>query len=362
MHFDLTTIDTEDFILKDCLFGGEDCVWVFPAKQGLKWTTDTIKLRSSIWRKKDGKLISAGFKKFFNWEESPHIYPAPTDTKGVTFFEKLDGSCLIVSKYNGQLIVRTRRTTVDVHLNSYEIDVLKQKYPKAFEFGGLETADYSLLFEWLSPANCIVIQHPEPDMKLLTIVSHVDYSYWTQLQVDEHAKLLEVGRPQRLELPELTDIVEKVAAWKDIEGGCCYYGKDQHIRKVKSEWYTSLHAFKGQLTYENLVDVYLANNARTFEEFNSFIFETFGYEGHKLAIPLISQLLDAQKNVDGILAGMRNFLTTQCVGLTRKDIAEKVYSSYGYTNRASAVFSILDNKPLSNKLHKKFLIQSQFSK
>ena len=64
-----TLPDPKQFNFKDCVIAGDDCVLVTPKDMGVEWNDDNKIFRSSIWRKSDGKLISAGFKKFVNYFE-----------------------------------------------------------------------------------------------------------------------------------------------------------------------------------------------------------------------------------------------------------------------------------------------------
>lgn len=151
MKKDLSKIDITDFNVQDCTFGGDECVWLFPKLEGVKWRTDNLDQRSSIWRKSDGELVSAGFKKFFNWAQEPDIYPAPNAlTTKINVVEKLDGSCLIVSEWNGELIVRTRRALATTMLNGYEIAVFQKKYPKVFDARRLHKEYRSTILEWMT--------------------------------------------------------------------------------------------------------------------------------------------------------------------------------------------------------------------
>jgi len=95
------------FNIKEGCIAGKKAYLVFPYTLSIPWDRNLLKYRSSIWTE-DMQPISLGFKKFFNLGESSHLIKDPVDdtfkkTK-VTAVEKIDGSCLIVSKYNGELI------------------------------------------------------------------------------------------------------------------------------------------------------------------------------------------------------------------------------------------------------------------
>lgn len=359
MKLNKSLLDPTDFNIKECTFAGDECIWVFPKLEGVKWTEQNDILRSSIWRKSDGELISPGFKKFFNWEQLPNIHPAPTNLhQKIKVVEKLDGSCLIVSKYKGQLITRTRRALTSSLLNGNELEtVLKTKYPKAFDNVFLNSEFITLLFEWVTPTNKIVLAYPEPDLYLTGAIDHRGYVYATQAELDRLANTLGVKRPKYKSYKSIEDMLTDVNGLKGEEGVCVYYGNEQHIRKVKSEWYVTIHNFRNEMNLKNIVDLFLENNKPTFEEFCTLVQNQFDYEGLMQAKSLISQICDARKESDKIVAGMNRFVDG-LKGMSRKDQAAKVLSSYGTTNRADMVFSILDGKELNVKQWKKLLFQT----
>ncbi len=65
MKIDLTTIP-EGLCQDKVIIAGEVCTFVHPPKDFFDWEESNLHLRSSIWNA-EGELISAGFKKFFNF-------------------------------------------------------------------------------------------------------------------------------------------------------------------------------------------------------------------------------------------------------------------------------------------------------
>jgi len=85
-------IDVTNFNIKDCIIAGDECILVTPKDMGVTWTDENKIFRSSIWRKSDRKLVSAGFKKFVNLGEQPEFEPIDDHTD-LEFIRKLDGCC-----------------------------------------------------------------------------------------------------------------------------------------------------------------------------------------------------------------------------------------------------------------------------
>jgi T4 RnlA family RNA ligase len=356
----INDIDNNLFKIKECVFGQDDCLWVSPKLMGVAWDKGNLGFRSSIWRKKDMLPVSLGFRKFFNWEEKPDIYPPPTSLSAkVRCMEKVDGSCLIVSKYKGELIIRTRNALASNHLNGEEIELLKRKYPKAFDNDYLNNEQHSLIFEWTTPSNQIVIAYPEIDIVLLNIVDHRDYSYLTQLNILSASIIMGVRTPIAFTFDSIEDMLKEVEGWEDEEGLCVYYGEQQHIRKIKSNWYLNLHKFKSDCTIDNLMALFIDQGCPDYNSFTQYVTNTFDFECAKMSAAHIAKLCDAYKQVKQIITGMQDFVTNACANLaTRKEQAEKILAAYGDTNRASMLFYLLDgHEDLNKEQYKKLIYQ-----
>ncbi len=364
MKIDLTQIDTEQFIVRTIPYFGENLTLVFPPHIGTKWNKRNLIFRSSVWNE-DGELVSASFKKFFNWGEQPELAYTPFSTTangGVDVIEKVDGSTLIVSKYKGNLIHRTRGTVDATMLdNGLEILELIEKYPDAFNLttDANGTANYSLLFEWVSPNNKIVLNHSEVDMILIGKIRHDDYSMASQKELDTLAESIGVKRPKTYKYSSIKEILTSVPEWKGLEGVCVYCNKGQDIRKLKSEWYLSLHRMKSELSsMDRVIDVFFNVGKPSYVEFHSQLSELYDYELVESSKGFMSIVCDAWKEVDKITQGMESFLTKLKANTkVRREQAEHILSSYGKTNRANFLFCLLDGKDLTDDQLKKLLYQ-----
>ena len=359
MKIDLAGIDRTQFMVHDHQLFGETVHLIQPQHIGTKWTKVNKHLRSVVVNS-NGDLISVGFPKFTNWGENPDNFPTPSTLKGCTVVEKLDGSLLIVSKYKGNYILRTRGTVdATTSSNGYELEEFKSSILSKLQDNN-DTWNYSVLFEWYSPKNKIVITYGDvPCWKLIGFVDHSDCSLATQDMLDLMAKKYDLLRPEVFTFDTVSTLLTSIEKWKDKEGVCVYSNKDQTIHKVKSSWYLTLHHMKSELcNVERVIDVWLEQNRPTYIEFYSFILNTFDYELAEYCKPSISTIADASKIVDDIVKGMENFVLSKLKPLkTRKEQAIQIISAYGNTNRAQFVFSILDGKQLDTKDYKKLMFQ-----
>ena len=352
-------IDHESFMVHEHIISGEVVYLVQPKHIGAKWKNDNLHFRSSVWNY-NGELISASFPKFFNWGEQPDISPVPNSLKNATVVEKLDGSTLAVSKYNGQYILRTRGTVdASTIANGFELELFKEKILSKLQDNN-DTWNYSLLFEWLSPRNVIVLRYSdEPMWKLIGFIDHTDYSLATQDVLDLMAKKYDLLRPEIYTFTDITDMLQIVDKWQDREGVCLYSKNGQTIHKIKAAKYLLLHHLKSELSsLEKIMDVWLDQGMPDYNTFYNYIVTTFDFELAEQIKGTISRIADGKKEVNKIVDGMNSFVNNRLSSLpSRKEQAEQVLSSYSVTNRSAMVFKLLDNRPLGKEEYKKLLFQ-----
>lgn len=354
----INDIESQGFVIKSGTIANEEVYLISPPHMGITWTNDNLIYRSSIWNK-EGKPVSLGWKKFANFGEKPDLFVPPSDLKNTQLLDKLDGSCLIISKYKGELITRTRGTfnarTLD---NGKEIDLLVKKYPNIFDNEFLNSEQYSIICEWLSPINVIVIKYgDEPDLVLTGIINHNDYSYMTQSALDICAKKWSIKRPDYYSFNDINSMMEGVKNLKGKEGLCLYYNNGQNILKVKSAEYLMLHSFKSNCTYDSLIDMYLEWDMPSYNDFYNRILSMFDYECANMARSIVSHICDTKKEIDKIVEHMKLFVEP-LKSVPRKDAALKILSSYGQGGRSGIVFTLLDNKPIGKDNWKKLIFQS----
>lgn len=360
MKIDLSAIDREQFMVHPHVIAGETCWLVQPQHIGARWEEGNMHLRSSVWNS-EGELVSASFPKFTNWAERPELHPAPTDLNDARFIEKLDGSTLIVSKYKGQLIVRTRGTVDATKLdNGHEIAGLMVRYPRAFDLLH-DTAAWSLIFEWTSPLNRIVIDYgTEPDIALIGAIHHEDYRLWTQDELDILAALLKVKRPRHYSFGSIDEMLKTVEALDGQEGLCVYYNGDQHIRKVKSARYLMLHRLKSELgSLSKVLDLYMAHLDTEAahppvgmqpESLYAYIARTFDFEIAEQVAPFIEQIEHAHAIVGANIEEVDNEMCKLTEAkLSRKDCALSILSRYKESGLSGLAFIRLDKRAVPAK-------------
>jgi len=363
MKINLEEIDRTQFMVHEHILLGEVVYLVQPCHIGAKWTQANKHFRSSVWNS-DGELISAGFPKFTNWGENPEHFPVPSSLRDCVVTEKLDGSLLIVSKYKGQLILRTRGTVDGSTLdNGHELEIFKQQFANFLNQydDRYETWDFSYLFEWVSPENRIVLNYGDkPEWMLVGYIDHTDYSLCSQSFLDEKALDWNMKRPVTFNFSDksIDYLLIAVDDWKGQEGVVVYSKEGQTLHKVKSAWYLALHHMKSELASpEKVLDVWFSMNKPDYETFYNNIATQFDFEIANQIRGDISKISDAWKEVQKIVDAMKVFVDGVRNLPTRRDQALKIKMAYGDTNRASFCFTLLDNKPLTDDNLKKLMYQ-----
>jgi len=364
MKIDIEKVDLTQFMVHEHFLNGEIVNLIQPQHIGTKWRQDNKHMRSVVVNYA-GEVISAGFPKFTNWGENPEHFPVPNSLNHCTVVEKLDGSLLIVSKHNGKYILRTRGTVdASTMANGHELEVFKDTILKTLDvclpvdING--SWHYSILFEWVSPINKIVLNYgDEPDWYLVGVVNHDHYSVWSQSRLNEMANEFNLKRPPTYTFSGVQDLLKDVDQWRGKEGVVVYSKNDQMLHKVKGAWYLALHHMKSELSnIEKVIDVWLEQGMPDYQTFYNYIFTTFDYELAEQCRGMISRICDAKKEVDLIANGMNEFVNNRLKTLpSRKLQAEQVISAYGNTNRASFLFKLLDGKSLGKEEYKKLLFQ-----
>ena len=370
MKIDLQAVDRDQFYVNEHVLNGELVYLVIPQQIGAKWTRTNKVQRSSVWDS-NGELISAGLPKFTNWGENPEVFPLPTSLDGTTIVEKLDGSLLVVSKWKGHYILRTRGT-IDAHGldNGHELAIfeetilpkLKGLYQDVPEH---DTWRHSYLFEWTSPLQKIVLNYGDtPEWSLVGIVDHNDYSLEGQGFLDKLAQQLGLKRPVTYKFPTFDELLANVDQWVGKEGVCIYHNNGQSIHKVKSAWYLALHHMKSELSsFDKVIDVWTNFGKPGYTEFYEKVSTQFDHELANQIQGDMSRICDAYKEVNEIVKGFNGFIVEVLKLGDPKDkkargqMAAKVFGAYGNTNRATFLFKLLDGKQLDDDAIKKLIYQ-----
>lgn len=349
--------DPEQFQFKDCVIGGDECLLIVPSDMSTVWTNENSRFRSCIIRKSDHHVISQGFRKFVDYGVSPEFEPwnPSWEARG---FHKIDGSLLLISKYKGELIIRTRNTISARQMpNGHEIDFLIEKYPLVFDNEHLNKENITILTEWSTPSNTIVYQeYDEPTLTLLNIVNNETAEYEDQYYLNYLAKKWNIGRPQEFRYSDLLTCIKEIESWQGKEGIVLYSPDFQILKRVKSEQYRYLHRIcTGTRSISSVLDMFMDSPRFTnYPDFYEYVSNTYYVvlaEKVKDDMKMIAEAYDKfLHTVDDI----KKYIDKHVRFLeTRKEQAIEIQTRWG--EWSGLAFNFLDNKEVDDKLVKKSL-------
>jgi hypothetical protein len=349
-----TFLDTNDqeFNYKPVIIHGDDFLLITPKTMATNWNDLNCNFRSAVVNPITFQTVSLSFKKFVNFSERPEFQPWDNDWK-FTAFHKLDGSLLIVSKYKGKHIIRTRGTTDARQMaNGDEIDFLIKKYPLAFDNAFLNAETASFLFEWTTPSNIICLrEHNEPTLTLIGAIRHSDYEYLDPDTLDFVGGHIKVDRPERFKFNSIHDCIADVTLWRGKEGVVIISPDGQTLKKIKSAEYCQLHKLAtGIKNINQVLDVFLASpKFTTVEDFYKYVETTLDYEiAEKIKddmVPIVEAYNSYLKKVERV----KNVVKLVKDIETRKEQAQIIQQDLHGWQHGHA-FTLLDNRELSDKM------------
>ena len=349
----------EEFNFKDCIIAGDECWLITPKNMGVKWTDENARFRSCIVRKSDNFVISQGFKKFTNYGEQPTFEPWDDSWK-IEARHKLDGSLLIVSRYKGEWILRTRGTTDARQLpNGHEIDLLIEQHKQFFKnnsaIDSVSALQQSWLFEWTTPSNIIVLRESD-QYKLILIGIIAEGEYYSQKYLDICASKYEFDRPDKYEYNSLQECIADVSAWKGKEGVVLYSPDGQILKKIKADEYCELHKLAtGIKTVSHVLDVFMESPKFTdYEGFYKYIETLLDHEIAEKCKPFIQEITDAYATFVKCTNRMRERMVFIHEYANRKEQAQTILQEFREWKTVVA-FLLLDKREIDDKVLRKSL-------
>lgn len=206
---------------------------------GVNFESQEIRQARGLTLDREGNIVTRGFEKFFNYkqleareelsEEFKQEFNEIQNKDGKLLVEeKLDGTLILLSVYNGDFIVSTTSTTTTdysvyakQYFNSLE-DNIKEKLKD-------ELDNYTLAFEYVSPTNQVVVRYEEERFVLLGKINN---------QTGEEAsykELLEIGKEFGFKvydvyLKTFEELLEDQKSDKNLEG---YVVRNNYGRRIK---------------------------------------------------------------------------------------------------------------------------------
>lgn len=269
-------VDRKSFYIQEM----DDYTFIHPKQNKWDWSEDELLLRSTAVDRQ-GLVVSSGWPKFFNAGERPandaHLDAALNNGEEVFFTEKLDGTLIIRSVLpDGRVIFRTRGTWDGGDFGALARSIATTRYPALLD--PTLMPDWSLLFEYVGPANLIVIAYSQEELWFLGAIRHADAHLMPVDQAQAFAREYGLRCVPLIELPRnLKGLQQAVRDWSDREGVVVRLHRGQLLIKLKSARYLALHAMRANMSYALIVEYARGAEVKTDEELEAGLRE-LGYD------------------------------------------------------------------------------------
>ncbi len=324
----------------------------------------------SMHLSEDGTIISCGWPKFMNLNEGVGEYKVTEkdilDRAGKDLIAtlKIDGSLLVRFVHNGKVRFRTRGSLGVFVDNAHEVKQFCEENPRLLDpklLPGL-----SVLFEWVSPDNQIVIKYKQPHLFLTGAVVYDRNRPWhdARLRLLSMKELKQIQEDLEVELvhhyelhskSEVADLIQDLQTNREIEGFALRFDNEQQLVKVKGEHYFILHALRSNLTTNKLIELWICWNRPKYAEYAQEFISIYDYECWTWAMPAVSSMFDGVREANGIVAHVKAFVDGNSY-LPRKEFALLSQKRFNQL-RLALCFTFYDHREVENKTWSKLVIQ-----
>ncbi len=335
------------------------------------WKDWKLRWLRSLHIAADNSIISSGFPKFMNLGEGYDKYNISVNeilenvNKDLFATLKIDGSLLIRYVRNGQVKWRTRGSLGVGLDNAYEIEYFCEQYP-ALSDPNLFSHE-SILFEWVTPKNKIVINYPEPTLYLVGGVQFdVGVPWWnanpklfTISEMITAAAVFDTPMTDTYPLRKqsaVNQLIEDLKSNTKIEGFVLRFADCQRLVKLKTEHYKTLHALRSNLTTNRLVELWLQWEQPDWADYQSHFESAYDYECWEWALPAVSEMFDGIKKVKRLYGMICDFVALNN-SLPRKEFAELAQQRFN-GHGLHLCFSLLDGKEMRDDFWMKLVLQN----
>lgn len=349
--------ETDGFKINPITFCGIESYLIIPEEYDVKWNPNNLIYRSLIVDKESNEVLSSGWMKFFNYGESPELYPNLLKHNDHLIFDKIDGSLVIVDYVNGEFSMRTRGTeSYKKQLNASDFELLPKQYPKIIELLKINT-NLSLLFEIETPNNIIVVKSNEVKFTFLGAIDK------KQLKSIEHNEYLELAKTLEVPIPNIwnnfnsiDELINCIRPLQNKEGIVLCYNNNQNRVKIKSDWYIKMHRIMTGIKHINhVIDIWVDSGYLERNDFELYLTNLYDYELTVSIKGLLDTLYQKWEIVKLKLNEINLFVNEENFSkLSKKEKAEIVISKF--SKWSSVAFNYINNKKqISNEKLLKYL-------
>ena len=347
---------TDDFQFNEGNFCGKKSYLIQPKDMGVDWSLTTPLNRSRIVSE-EGEVLSQSFPKFWNYGESPELYPCPLKFDDWEVTLKIDGSTCIVDYINDQISMRTRGIfNYTTQQNAKDFEQLFILYPKAKDLVK-KHSQYSFIWEIVTPSNRIVINYDKVDFYFIGCIDKKTGILFSEKQLDVFAEEAELLRPKKYLFESIEKLAKEIEGWEDAEGVVKTYNGGQSKVKLKAKRYLFLHKImSGIRSKKDIVENFINLQCPSESEMIEYYTKTYDFEIATEIQPEINKICDDYEKLKVKFKEVEQFVKSiNLESFNRREMAAQIM--HRFTDwRKSYAFAILDNKNLDSGTLKKLLL------
>lgn len=238
------------------------------------WDQRTLPLRSLVVRDDPPhEIVSMGFPKFGNWDEDDEgtalIRRALDSESELTVTEKIDGSLVVRSVVDGEVMIRTRGSLSGA-IAELAREVAEKSSPRLMDPDWM--AGESLLMELTSPQTRVIIPHSVESLTILGVASHE--TAWVTEREDVERAAQEAGlaiTPAISADSGAEEIFTRIRGWRGREGVVIQDRESGALLRLKSEEYLRLHLLRFNLTPRSIRELCEREGISDLDSFTSYI-------------------------------------------------------------------------------------------
>lgn len=204
---------------------------------------------------KDGSLMARRLHKFFNVNERDETQEHLIDwSKPHVILEKLDGSMITPVFTQAGIRWGTKMGITDVSMGAELFVANHVNYERAAK--KMQDLDKTMIFEWCSRKQRIVIDYPVDRLVLIAIRNNVDgcYDSYEQMQAVAAEYDLDIVRAYEGTADNMAALIAETRGTEGMEGWIIRF--EDGMYKVKGDWYCRIHKTKDNITMEkNVIDL-----------------------------------------------------------------------------------------------------------
>lgn len=268
------------------------------------WTPQTILARGLVVDH-SGVICSRPFSKFWNYGEPDA--PTPPDLP-FEVYEKLDGSLVSISKYQGNMVVASKSSFTSWHKERAE-KIINEKYP------GLPQCieeDKTYVFELIDPENLIVISYGDTsDLYQLAVIDN---------ETGKDLPMEHFG-PPHVQRHDGYSSIDNLPERKGHEGFVIRFEDDTRL-KIKHEDYVNLHSIVFQTNEKSIWRMLKEGNSK--EEVEDSLLASLPDERHQWAKDTLKALTTDFEATRGKVISEYSRIQEELGDSDRKAYAEEI--------------------------------------